>query len=1350
MEIMNEDNLVRQVLKNEDIYISELSSSNEGANQLQILSEKIEFAYPSLQSNRKAIELYLSSALSPTAHIEAKGLDNGFAVEFEMIGKIEALIAVGNDFIAYLYSYRSLSKALPEINIDIGQNMSNEEKNELVTKRNDINRKVFDIMKPTIIKLKELISFVTTATTQIYDCVIHLINLQQKNGSVPDDFYDSLLVLLDILIKIDNLKDMKPSVQNDFSRYKRALGGQFTGEIMDELTRLQNFLTSPQDPRFAKSYIFLKLRGEVKNISGHEEILFDLLSFAYQKYDAGLYVGPESMFCLIRVVPYLIVLIDGNLSDPKSTNVFKTYKSKLVPYQKLCRKYPFVPLYGDMTIGTFYVIQRAEHFDISSMTSAWSYTAEDVKLVGYDLSSIWESLKSSHQEYLHRLSMIFLQSINSQPMNFQKLADDKNLQQADQVYQITQEGIKLLTSYSIIIKLYFAWKYSHPATENELIELNVSEDEQRGIGFEYAKAIRYNITKEDIYILSELISMMKSLANMVLEKEPSIACMLRYRMHARIQTLVQIELLPLLHRVDKKNKQSLLVELLEIRTLAADWIYGVEPREDYKTLPSSSSSKAGVSQQRKIPARVVSTSPTQLKILRSLVHMLYDEQSSVRRKEGIFFSRSELRSEDIQLLIAFYNESYFYSYLLNLSGNIRELSDVGDLWYREFYLELAKCVQFPIELSIPWMMVEHLIVRQGVEDSPVIENIFYVLDIYNDAAYRSLHGLQQQHLYDEIEAETNLVFDQFVFLLAEEIYTYYKNIAASNYLDRPYRYKLEELKALSSPTTTNPSKPAVNSHHLSSSAKRYEVASLQRSLSLLGRTIDLNYLLSQHISNKFYRDIDIAIRRFEAYDLTGIVELGTILTILQHTHSLLRSSHGFMYDDFSSMLQETNESFSPTTYKSRISFQILRSLVLDIYPNYSYNLYTHRFVRCPIILRPVEYSKPPKQSITSQLFGTQCHKAYEHWLKLTRGYFGRIHYEYLLSMLIHVDLFMIIEESLKNLSEKLVELKGYIAALHGGIPPLSYPKYSFQSVGSFGYFEGKLKSILEYDDLKPEVYQGFREVGNTIAFLRDLSDFMDVRDGFEFINLAPFLGIAPDTNMQTMTKIQQTATAKILKSSSDEQLSLSAEILLRSLSSDLINRSSLIQGILGKIEDYFYELSLFEAWAPAASPSIVLDVNQSQAFHKLWSALIFLYCLPQKQSNVEIAIGEEVVISDEEEFGHGFAIAGCLLIHMLEQRPAFELMDFSSHVMKVYEAELMTKAAMDGTLATAMERKLKTMVVDESLVEDTENFIDAAVTLRKLQEEIFAWLNAQHKRKSGKKIASNAKKVTVFHPTEDG
>src|SRR5690348_14842540 len=103
------------------------------------------------------------------------------------------------------------------------------------------------------------------------------------------------------------------------------------------------------------------------------------------------------------------------------------------------------------------------------------------------------------------------------------------------------------------------------------------------------------------------------------------------------------------------------------------------------------------------------------------------------------------------------------------------MTDLGDLWYREFYLELTKRLQFPIDMSLPWILTDNILESK---EASTMEYVFYPLDLYNDAANRALSSLHQQFLYDEIEAEVNLCFDQLIFKLSEQIYAYFKTQAA--------------------------------------------------------------------------------------------------------------------------------------------------------------------------------------------------------------------------------------------------------------------------------------------------------------------------------------------------------------------------------------------------------------------------------------------------------------------------------------------------------------------------------------------------------------------------------------------
>lgn len=84
-------------------------------------------------------------------------------------------------------------------------------------------------------------------------------------------------------------------------------------------------------------------------------------------------------------------------------------------------------------------------------------------------------------------------------------------------------------------------------------------------------------------------------------------------------------------------------------------------------------------------------------------------------------------------------------------------------------------IQFPIEMSLPWILTDHILQNK---EAHMMEYILYPLDLYSDSAHYALHHFKRQFLYDEIEAEVNLCFDQLVYKLSEQIFHYYKHLAA--------------------------------------------------------------------------------------------------------------------------------------------------------------------------------------------------------------------------------------------------------------------------------------------------------------------------------------------------------------------------------------------------------------------------------------------------------------------------------------------------------------------------------------------------------------------------------------------
>ena len=145
-------------------------------------------------------------------------------------------------------------------------------------------------------------------------------------------------------------------------------------------------------------------------------------------------------------------------------------------------------------------------------------------------------------------------------------------------------------------------------------------------------------------------------------------------------------------------------------------------------------------------------------------------------------------------------------------------------------------------------------------------------------------------------------------------------------------------------------------------------------------------------------------------------------------------------------------------------------------------------------------------------------------------------------------------------------------------------------------------------------------------------------------------------------------------------------------------------------------------WDDYADPKNgVIDTETTKAFHRIYSAMLFMFCEPSTASNASTKATEDEYITkkrdcydengrivkrppsppppppitDRQEFGDGMAWCGIALIHLLKQKERFDLLDFSSHLLSVSEWEGMHGTNMVGN-------------VDEETLSTLETFMRSA------------------------------------------
>ncbi len=712
-----------------------------------------------------------------------------------------------------------------------------------------------------------------------------------------------------------------------------------------------------------------------------------------------------------------------------------------------------------MTATLAHVLENAPHFDEESMSYAYGVHVDSKAAENY---SVITHVKSTAEEFGYFTTQLAFELNELAKEVF--LKDKMAMKDCHVIAETVLRGLTLLGKWSCILREALAWKFTHPI-EEPLSTGNKSG--QAGVSSQpaYACALRLNFTTSELGAVAEIIMMIKMLAGMIGQSEARLATYIRLHIYLTTQQLVQGTLVPVLHRADKK-KRGVLVHLLELRTMAADYAGLAGSAEDYKQYK-----RAQGAVDTNVHPRVVAPSYTQLQLLRTMVRGFYDEDSELRQSTGVL-NREDLKKKDLEALREFYEQSFFFPYLLNLSGTLKNLSDLGDIWFREFHLELSNRIQFPIELSFPWILTEYIVQPEAVDRSLLFDmtkrrkrkskkgglaavgrilvpQVLYILDLYNDAAQRALYEFSSQYMFNEIQAEVNLAYDQLVFHLETGIYGFYKDWAASTVLDKLWKHCIEARKGWGWYTPE-------------AERWQYEVLLQQRHVLLLGRSVDLNLRFSLGINQKVQADLELVVKQFESGGLSGIVELESNIAVIRKTHHLLCLA-GLCLDSWESIYGDVVEISSTTTIRGRIGTHVLNAVLFDLFSSYRFCSATQRFVRSQLQVKNVTFLSRPQTMDKTLGTGQMCSKAFEQIYAGTRNFVGEEHYSSMYRVLSCTEIPLVFEAAIQRTISIVSSIKEWTDVLMPVIPSMLLKRFSGDGSHCFSYFESVLADFLPYE-----------------------------------------------------------------------------------------------------------------------------------------------------------------------------------------------------------------------------------------------------------------------------------------------
>ncbi|KAK3928668.1 Cytoplasmic FMR1-interacting protein [Frankliniella fusca] len=1180
---------------------------------------------------------------------------------------LNELLEEGVEHAVMLYTWRCCSRAIP-------QPKSNEQPNRV-----EIYEKTVEVLAPEVNKLLNFMYFQSKAIERFTSEVKRLCHQEKRKDFVSEAYMLTLGKFINMFAVLDELKNMKSSVKNDYSTYRRAaqfLKVMADSQTLQESQNLSMFLATQNKIRDT-------VKENLEKVPGFEDLLSDVVSLCVHMMETRMYLAPHEKHMLVKVMGFGLFLMD---SEPQAlSKLDQRKKLNLAKIDRIFKNLEVVPLFGDMQIAPFNYIKRSKHYE----PGKWPLSSSSAMSPQSDLMVHLPQIREDHQKYISELARYSNEVTTTYK---ESRTDAENKDTAD----LALRGLQLLSEWTSVVTELYSWKLLHPTDHHQNNQCPVEAEE-------YERATRYNYGDEEKYALIEVIAMIKGLQVLIARMESVFIDSIRRNIYAELQDFIQLFLREPLRKAVKNKKDLIRSILLSVRETCADWQRGVEPPGD-PALKGKKDPDSGFG--IKVPRRNVGPSSTQLYMVRTMLESLIADKSGGKRT-----LRKDIDGQFLVQIDQFHKTSFYWSYLLKFSESLQECCDLSQLWYREFYLEMTmgrriqKCtvqhqhndectdlitmekrIQFPIEMSMPWILTEHILRNK---EPSMMEYVLYPLDLYNDSAHYALTVFRKQFLYDEVEAEVNLCFDQFVYKLSEQIFTHYKQLASSILLDKRFRSECA----------------ATGAYLPYPRANRYETLLKQRHVLLLGRSIDLNRLITQRINADMHKSLDLAISKFEAGDITGVVDLESLLQVNRFCHKLL--SKFLALDDYDAMFREANHNVLAPY--GRITLHVFWELNYDFLPNYCYNAATNRFVKCRGITftQPVHRDKPPQMGHQYLWGSKQLNIAFSAIHDQYTGFVGPYHFRTLCRLLGYQGIAVVMEELLK-IVRSLIQgnLLQFTKILMDAIPKLcKLPRYDYGSPGVLGYYHAQLNDIVQYPDAKTELFHNFRELGNTILLCLLLEQALSQEEVCDLLHAAPFQNILPrpfckeGEKPETKQKRLEGKYAAIQIVPNIERLGTAKQAMI-SREGDLLTRERLCCG-LSIFEVVLTRLKSFlddPIWAGPPPSNGVMNVDECSEFHRLWSALQFVYCIPVGDTEFTV----------EELFGEGLNWAGCTMIVLLGQQRRFEALDFCYHILRVQRVDGKDEVVKGIPLKRMVDRIRRFQVLNSQIFAILNKFLKSS------------------------------------------
>ncbi|KAG7260100.1 hypothetical protein CRUP_010158 [Coryphaenoides rupestris] len=1095
--------------------------------------------------------------------------------------------------------------------------------------RVEIYEKTVEVLEPEVTKLMKFMYFQRKAIERFCSEVKRLCHAERRKDFVSEAYLLTLGKFINMFAVLDELKNMKCSVKNDHSAYKRA--AQFLRKMADpqsiqESQNLSMFLAN-------HNRITQCLHQQLEVIPGYEELLADIVNISVDYY------------------------------ENKMINL-----SKIDKFFKL----QVVPLFGDMQIELSRYIETSAHYEENK--SKWTCTQSSIS-PQYNLC---EQMSDDEYRELFDLALRGLQLLSKAAQFLRKMADPQSIQESQNLSmflanhnRITQ--LEVIPGYeelladivNISVDYYENKMYLTPSEKHMLLKvmgfgLYLMDGNVSNIYKLDAKK-RINLSKIDKFFKLQVVPLF---GDMQIELSRYIETSAHYEENKSKWTCTQSSISPqynLCEQMSDDEYRELFDLALRGLQLLSKWSTHYSWKLVHPTDKFCNKDCPGTAEEYERATRYNYTSEEKFALV-EVIAMIKGLQVLMGRMESVFnqairntiyaalqdFAQMTLREPLRQAVRK--KKNAIRKTICDWEGAREPPNDPCLRGEKDpkggFDIKVPRRAVGPssTQLYMVRTMLESLIAdKSGSKktlrsslDGPIMsialdphrthiletkepsmmEYVLYPLDLYNDSGYYALTKFKKQSTFVSTSLSTSWPIRSLPIT---------RQWREAFWLDKRFRAE----------------------------CKNY---------GLLGRSIDLNRLITQRISAAMYKSLDQAISRFESEDLTSIVHL--------------------TLDSFDAMFREANHNVSAPY--GRITLHVFWELNFDFLPNYCYNGSTNRFVRHGDPLHPgaTEGQTSPMCSLITCNGSKPLNIAYSHIYSSYRNFVGPPHFKTILPSP-RLPRHRRGDGGAAEDRQEPGTILQYVKTLIEVMPKICrLPRHEYGSPGILEFFHHQLKDIIEYAELKTDVFQSLREVGNAILFCLLIEQALSQEEVCDLLHAAPFQNILPRVYIKEGERLEVR-----MKRLEAKYAPLHLVPLIERLGTpqgDLLTKERLCCGlsmfevILTRVRSFLQDA----VWRGPPPTNGVMHVDECMEFHRLWSAM-------------------------QQCFGDGLNWAGCSIIVLLGQQRRFDLFDFCYHLLKPLKkmADRIRKyQILNNEIFAILNKYMKAVETDSSTVEHVRCF----------------------------------------------